>query len=626
MAHRSSLLRRLARNRKGNVMYMTAGLLLPALATVGAGVDLGQAYMAKARLQQACDAGVLAGRREMADGGFNGQARQAAERMFEFNYPDDIYESRGVNFEASPSGASDISGRATATVDTIIMHMFGKDSFDLEVNCTARLEIANSDIMFVLDTTGSMNTVNSGDSVNRITALRTEVMAFYDTVASANNGGARIRYGFVPYSLTVNLRDVLEPGWLNNTVRIPSRTGQWVQTSSTGPSTNNPSWSNYSSWSNTGVIVSPANSSNCASQPRPSTSVTSGSPVPGSSTSGSNPRTITTTSTVTETETSFQNVWSSSACRQQRRTRTRNVVTTSSVTQQYRYTYDMITYDVAGAIGGGSLTAPSGPWNSPNVTTTWNGCIMERDTVAFDDNAAVPAGAYDLDIDLAPSNAATRWNVMLPALTHPRNSDPNNTSQSLTAVTTATDWTSYQTRGGDQDACPSPSRRLQEYPASQRSAMEAYVNALQPDGFTYHDIGMIWGARMLSPTGLFASSNNSAPNGMPISRHLIFMTDGQMNPEPGTYSFQGMEILMRRVGSNDDAELTRRHNARFLHACQQAKQRNITVWVVAFGTSLSTEMTNCASGGSAFQANNAAQLRQRFQQIAQQITRLRLQQ
>ncbi len=627
MANRSSLLHRFRRDRSGNVMYMTAGLLLPLLATVGAGVDLGQAYMAKARLQQACDAGVLAGRRQMADGGFSGQARQAAERMFEFNYPDDIYESHNVDFTASMSGASDVSGHANATVDTIIMHMFGKASFDLEVDCVARLEIANSDIMFVLDTTGSMSTVNSGDSVNRISALRTEVMAFYDTVASANSGSARIRYGFVPYSITVNVRDVVEPGWMNPTVTVPSRDGAWVQTGTSGPTVNNGSWSGYSSWSNTGVIQSPATSGNCSSRPLPTPNpqTSNGAATPGGGTSGTSPRTTTTTSTVLQTETSFQNVWSSSQCRQQRRTRTRSVVTSSSVTEEYRYTYRHITYNVGSAVSGGTITAPSGV-RGANVTTGWNGCVMERQTVAFDDAVAAPAGTFDLDIDLAPTNAATRWGMMLPALVHPRASNSNDISQSWNNITTTSDWTSYQTRGGDGDACPSPASHLREYSASQRSTMQNYVNALQPDGFTYHDIGMVWGSRMLSPTGMFSSQNAAAPNGAPISRHLIFMTDGDMNPEPGTYSFQGVEILNNRVGSNDDAELTRRHNARFRHICTQAKQRNITVWVVAFGTSLNSDMTACASGGSAFQANNSTQLRQRFQQIAQQITRLRLQQ
>lgn len=629
MVQRSSLLRRLAQSRKGNVMYMTAGLLLPALATVGAGVDLGQAYMAKARLQQACDAGVLAGRREMAEGSFNGQARHAAERMFEFNYPDDIYESRNVEFDVSASGSSDVSGTASATVDTIIMHMFGKNYFDIEVDCVARLEIANTDIMFVLDTTGSMAQTNPGDSVSRIAALRTEVMAFYDTMASAQSGTAQIRYGFVPYSSNVNVGQILNTGWVNGTANVPSRTGQWVQTGSTGPTVSNGSWSSYSTWSNTGVIVTPATSSNCASRPLPSPNpaYSNGPATPGSSTTGTNPVTTTTTSTVVQTETSYRNYWSSSACRQQRRTRTRNVVTTSSITQEYRYTYQMVAYNVSGALSGGSITAPSGTLGA-NVSTTWNGCIVERQTVAFDDNDSVPSAALDLNIDLTPSDAASRWSMHLPALAHPRSWNPYD-AQTSANQTTTNDYVSYATgsnASGGWAACPSPASRLRPYPASDRSLMQTYVNNLVAVGGTYHDVGMVWGTRLMSPTGLFASDNAAAPNGAPISRHMIFMTDGQMAPNPGIYGFQGQEYIQGRVGSNDITELTARHNARFQYACNEAKQRNMTVWVIAFGTALNQELVDCASGGSAFQASNSTQLRQRFQQIAQQITRLRLQQ
>lgn len=633
MANRSSLLHRVRRDRSGNVMYMTAGLLLPLLATVGAGVDLGQAYMAKARLQQACDAGVLAGRREMSEGSFNGTARHAADRMFEFNYPDTIYESRGVSFEASASGASDVTGHAEATVDTIIMHMFGKASFDLAVDCTARLEIANTDIMFVLDTTGSMLTVNAGDSSNRITALRTEVLAFYDTVAAARSGSAQIRYGFMPYSSTVNVGQILratDPSWVASTVTLPSRTGAWVQTGSSGPSTAWTNVSGFSTWTNTGATISGRNSTNCPTTPRTPEyvlgTIQSG-PTSTPTTSGTNPQTTTTTVVTNYNANRYRYQWLSSACREQAAPGVRRRTDTSTVTREYRYTYQNINYTATAALSGGSITAPSGTLGA-NVSASWNGCIMERQTVAFDDNAAVPAGALDLDIDSAPSNDASRWRAFFPALAHPRSANPYD-NQGIANVTTTSDWASYASgsnASGGWAACPSQAMRMREFPPADRGVMESYLNGLVAVGGTYHDVGMVWGTRFISPTGLFASSNAAAPNGAPISRHIIFMTDGQMAPNPGIYGFQGQEYTMGRVGSNDVTELTARHNARFQSACNAARQRNMTVWVIAFGTTLNQDMVDCASGGSAFQASNSTQLRARFQQIAQQITRLRLQQ
>lgn len=144
---------------------------------------------------------------------------------------------------------------------------------------------------------------------------------------------------------------------------------------------------------------------------------------------------------------------------------------------------------------------------------------------------------------------------------------------------------------------------------------------------------MVWGIRLLSPDGMFADENATAPNNRPISRHIVFMTDGDMSANTGNLSFQGYEWTMQRVGGNCtgsvstcDSALTDRHNNRFLQLCDRAKAKNITIWVVGFGTSLNTQLTTCATPGKAYQAANAAQLNDNFQSIARQISKLRLSQ
>src|SRR3546814_5727577 len=61
--------------------------------------------------------------------------------------------------------------------------------------------------------------------------------------------------------------------------------------------------------------------------------------------------------------------------------------------------------------------------------------------------------------------------------------------------------------------------------SSDLSDFDGYVDTLTPNGRTYHDIGLIWGARLISPTGLFASENATTARGGEIQRHVIFMTD-----------------------------------------------------------------------------------------------------
>lgn len=59
------LLSRLRRDTKGNTLALCAAAIIPLTAIIGSALDLSVAYMARSRLQNACDAGVLAGRQYM---------------------------------------------------------------------------------------------------------------------------------------------------------------------------------------------------------------------------------------------------------------------------------------------------------------------------------------------------------------------------------------------------------------------------------------------------------------------------------------------------------------------------------------------------------------------------------
>src|SRR3546814_49720 len=93
-------------------------------------------------------------------------------------------------------------------------------------------------------------------------------------------------------------------------------------------------------------------------------------------------------------------------------------------------------------------------------------------------------------------------------------------------------------------ACPREARLLQVW--SSVSTFDDYVDSLTPSGNTYHDIGLLWGARLMSPTGIFASDNAFTPNGGQIQRHLIFMTDGDTNSGYTDYAAYGFPPLDRR--------------------------------------------------------------------------------
>ncbi len=235
------------------------------------------------------------------------------------------------------------------------------------------------------------------------------------------------------------------------------------------------------------------------------------------------------------------------------------------------------------------------------MRNSWNGCIDERDTDPnFDeaDGYAIPAAAFDLQLDTMPNPADRRtlWRFM----------DPD----------------SQPGRRHDDAVCPSPSVRLKAWT---RQEIKDYSNTLIPAGGTYHDIGMIWGGRMLSNAGIFADSPDDY-NGYPTNRYLIFMTDGELAPRIDTYSAYGIERYDHRVvGSADYGYLYDRHLHRFQALCNAIKGKNVSIWTIAFDVLLSPDLRRCASDPD--QASAAAdknELIKAFQKISRSVGGLRL--
>ncbi|MBS0474704.1 MAG: hypothetical protein JSR28_06095, partial [Proteobacteria bacterium] len=91
------------------------------------------------------------------------------------------------------------------------------------------------------------------------------------------------------------------------------------------------------------------------------------------------------------------------------------------------------------------------------------------------------------------------------------------------------------------------------------------------------------------------------------------------------YSAYGIEPLdERRWTSKSTLSLNDVVEKRFGVACNEVKKRNITVWVIGFGTTLNPIMKQCAGPGHYFEAKDATTLSDTFAKIAQQLGDLRL--
>ncbi|WP_185829291.1 TadE/TadG family type IV pilus assembly protein [Sphingomonas ginkgonis] len=500
-----TFMRRLREDKRGNALVLTAVAMIPIAGIVGSGVDISRAYLTKTRLQQACDAGVLGGRKVMGAAGLDSTVTAEVRKFVDYDFPQGTFGSSAFTVVPTAGANSAVDLTLATSVPTTLMTIFGISTIPISVSCTARQDFVNTDVMLVLDTTLSMNCLPaesattycpSEKSGSKIQALRAAVTSFYNALKPAQDQlagqGLRLRYGIVPYSLTVNAGNLLR--------------------------STNPSWVNTTS--------------------------------------------------------SY-----------------RKCVTPSGQTCN-------------GVGPASSVTHDSSFWSS------WAGCIEERQTVSSIGSSSgytPPANAYDLDVDTAPTSSATAWNAY----------DPDSETAKYNVA-------------GLGYACPKSVQSLGTM--SSVSDMNSYTAGLAAGGYTYHDLGMLWGARLLSPTGLWASNNPSSYNSFPVNRHLIFMTDGALEPDLSAYSAYGVEKFDKRVtGNGSSTSQYNSHLQRFRMMCNAVKGMNVNIWVIAFGTSsgtgLSTDLVNCANTpAQAFKADDQAALVDKFTQIGQAIGALRLSQ
>jgi Flp pilus assembly protein TadG len=538
--------RTLAADRNGNVLILWAAFLIPLIALVGSSIDMGRGYVARKQMQNACDAAALAGRRAMANGIVDDRVKTEAAKFFNFNFQQGTFGADAFTPTiTSGSGTKTTVVISAATnIPTTFMGMFGFTSLPITVNCDASQDFVNTDVVLVLDTTGSMkDKAVATDSVTKIQALRSAVLALYDQLASVQTqlaaSGLRLRYGIVPYASAVNV-------------------GKSIRAANTG-------YMVSGNWTYQSRKVTTAN-----------TTETSCKSLAGSYKSG--------------TCTYFAYV--------AQEINTANFVNGSSV----NVTPFIGTADSAGDTPIGSVAN----------FTTWSGCIEERKTSRMASNAtSIPSDAYDLDINLIPNSEDTKWKPYWPEV----------------------EFTSYKTGlyAGNpykpQSACPTEAAMMQNWT---RTALSNYLDSLNPDGGTYHDNGMMWGARWDSSSGIFGANNPDTYNSMPVKKYIIFMTDGQFDTGYSSlYSSYGVEQLDARVtpggGASNETDQLARHKQRFALLCSQAKSMGYSVWVIGFATTLDTSLTNCASTSSqASTSSNQAALIAKFVEIGQNIGALRL--
>jgi hypothetical protein len=267
-----------------------------------------------------------------------------------------------------------------------------------------------------------------------------------------------------------------------------------------------------------------------------------------------------------------------------------------------KYTYN-VTFSYSGSVIIGP-TASSWATNN-NVTDSINafrtsgaGCIEERTSIG---NTASP---------VTISDSITRADV-----------DDLASSDSDSGLQFGR-YDPGKQRGMSQVGCPSEAKTLAEY--ADETAFQTAINTATANvtGGTYHDIGMLWGVRFISPTGFFAANNPTAIDGIPVNKHIVFMTDGMLDTGTTLYSAHGVETYQSRtLGDGTQRE---DHINRFHDACDVAKEMGVTIWVIALDVGNTDDIDDCATSAGHFFTSDGSDLTSIFSTIGQGIGNLRL--
>ena len=110
---------RLIGSEEGNIIALFAASIIPVIGLVGGGVDMSRIYLTHTRLQGACDAGALIGRKMMGVGTWDandGAAGDKALAMFDSNFVSGAYSFVCIKNSASFNNQTPRILRTPATI------------------------------------------------------------------------------------------------------------------------------------------------------------------------------------------------------------------------------------------------------------------------------------------------------------------------------------------------------------------------------------------------------------------------------------------------------------------------------------------------------------------------------
>ncbi|MBF0269874.1 MAG: pilus assembly protein [Alphaproteobacteria bacterium] len=296
--------------------------------------------------------------------------------------------------------------------------------------------------------------------------------------------------------------------------------------------------------------------------------------------------------------------------------------------------------------------------------TSWKGCVREREDATHTTNSPDVTDVYDGTLGTNGKWAPYYWPRepysrpgSTSGNTYCRNRSSSNGVTSSNNVgtrwysidETATD--SNYNQSGPNKSCPRAILPM----TNNRSSIEQEISALVPwgdDTGTIVHVGLAWAWRVISPSAPFSEGVDYGTDGW--NKAIILLTDGDNtsirqsscrteNNGPdhsytgygytsdegtiGTSAVSGYSARASAAVTNEDARLTEVCNN--IKALQTNGKSDVVIYTIALGTGISTSVKNrlrsCASDTSKFfDSPSSEQLNAAFQQIAKELSKLRI--
>jgi len=573
-----------AGDRRGNTAIIFGLSVLALVTAVGGGLDVSRMVNVRSALQDAADAAVLRAA-TMSSGTTTTAQTEAAHKAFNANLADDLetdVQSKVLTRNVEGSNTS-LTYTVSAQVPAIFPKLIGINYFTINVLSEAKAQMRKSEIVFVLDSTGSMS------SSNKMTNLKSSV----DTVLASllddsGNNSSGTKVGVVPFNTQVRVAPGTSYTWVD-----------WGTATSSQTCTSALS-SNYCS------LMHDAADKACTGATDIAACHATLKLYYKTWTSGSK--------TYYEVSVKAYEVTSSGY----------NIRTYTESNYKTSYTYT--------TTGGTSCNSETGV-----CTTTTGGSTATGTTTTFNTQSGTKTAATNLSAYNSTPSGYT--SVSSSALTYTASYSNGYDGKAATTTNTTTNgvaktiympavpasrssWTGCVIdRTQPYDVSPESPGTLAAtlYPArpcasssllQMRALTEdvagtrTYIKSLTPAGNTNITIGVQWGMEVLSPSD---PMNGGVAFGDDVTlKYMIVVTDG--------------DNTANRWTSNQS-----QIDARTKLACQAAKDKGITVFVIRVMEGNSTLLSECASKTDYYyDLTNATQLNQALKDVFEAIKKTRL--